>query len=103
MRSMRRHPLAVLLTLVGLFGLAAIASAAIGGGEKPRKRTLATAVHRALTAPAVQAVTAPTRFTTPLIGAAALGHGTWPLLSGATGRAWFAKDGRFRLELQAEG
>jgi outer membrane lipoprotein-sorting protein len=100
---MRRHPLAVLLTLVGLFGLVAIASAAIGGGEKPRKRTLATAVHRALTAPAVQGVTARIRFTNSLIGAEALGAGTSPLLSGASGRAWVAKDGRFRLELQAEG
>src|SRR4051812_21425714 len=103
MRSLRRHPLAVLLTLVGLFGLVAIASAAIGGGEKPRKRTLSTAVHRALTAPAVQGVTARIRFTNSLIGADALGPGTSPLLSGASGRAWVAKDGRFRLELQAEG
>src|SRR4051794_32782135 len=102
MRSMRRHPLAVLLALIGLFGVVAIASAAIGGGEKPKKRPLATAVHRALTAPAVQGVTARISFTNSLIGAEARGHGPSPLLSGATGRAWVAKDGRFRLELQAE-
>src|SRR3954447_23948105 len=102
MRSLRRHPLAVLLTLCGLFGIVAIASAAIGGGEKPKKRPLADAVHKALTAPAVQGVSARIKFTNSLIGAESLGYGASPLLTGATGRAWVAKDGRFRLELQAD-
>src|SRR3954467_13378986 len=102
MRSVRRHPLAAVLALSGLLGVVASAGAAIGGGEKPKKRPLAAAVHRALTAPAVQGVTARIRFTNSLIGAEALGHGASPLMSGATGRAWVAKDARFSLELQAE-
>src|SRR3954454_17820598 len=102
MRSLRRHPLAVLLTVCGLFGIVAIASAAIAGGEKPKKRPLADAVHKALTAPAVQGVSARIKFTNSLIGAESLGYGASPLLTGATGRAWVAKDGRVRLELQAD-
>jgi outer membrane lipoprotein-sorting protein len=95
----------VLATVAALVAGVVIATVALaGGGAKPPARPLASAVHKALTAPAVPGVSARIRFTNHLVSTGALpqGVGDSPLLSGASGRAWLARDGRFRLELQSE-
>ena len=79
----------------------AIAVAASGSGPKPRPESLARAVHGALTAPAVQGISARINFTNHLIGSTNL-QGTDPILSGASGRLWLSNDGQMRLELQAD-
>lgn len=79
-------------------GAAAIALAAGGSGPTPPAKPLAEALHDALTAPAVDGVTARISFTNHLIDTASL-QGANPLLTGATGRLWASGD-RLRLELQ---
>jgi outer membrane lipoprotein-sorting protein len=115
MNILRRLPLSRLLlvsVLVAVLGgsLAAIALA-LGSGAKPPPKPLAQAVHDALTAPAVEGVSANVTLTDHLIEGASLTSAAGeaggqlsssPLLSGASGRLWVAKDGRVRLELQAE-
>jgi outer membrane lipoprotein-sorting protein len=91
--------------------LAAIALAA-GAGPVPRAKSLAAAVHDALAAPVVEGVSANVTLTDHLVEGADLASGgsggeagqlsSSPLLSGASGRMWVSKDGRIRLELQAE-
>ena len=116
MNLLRRLPLSRLLALcAGLVvlgaSLAAIALAA-GAGPVPRAKSLAAAVHAALAAPTVQGVSANVTLSDHLVEGADLATGgsggeagqlsSSPLLSGASGRMWVAKDGRIRLELQAE-
>ncbi len=80
---------------------AAIALAASGGsGQKPPPKPLAQAVHDALSAPAVDGVTARIKFTNHLIDSGAV-VGQTPLISGASGRLWASSDGKLRLELQS--
>ena len=104
---LRRLPTSRLLTLIAvvlaaLCGGTALAFAALGGsGPTPPPKPLDTAIHDALTAPAVDGVTARIRFTNRLIDKSSLG-GSSPLLSGATGRLWASNDGRLRLELQSD-
>jgi outer membrane lipoprotein-sorting protein len=110
----RRLPLYRLLLLCGvLIAVAASATAlafALGSGPTPPPRPLAVAVHDALAAPPVEGVTASVKLTNRLLEGASLASGggergelaSNPLLSGASGRLWIAKDGRMRLELQAE-
>lgn len=91
---------AVLAALVVLIaGGSAIAVAASGSGPVPKPRSLASAVHNALSAPAVQGISANIQFTNNLIDASNL-QGSDPLLQGASGRLWLS-DGRLRLELQS--
>jgi outer membrane lipoprotein-sorting protein len=80
----------------------AIAVAASGSGPVPKREPLATALHNAATAPAVQGISARVSFTNNLIGAANFqGSTNDPLLQGTpTGRLWLSNDGRARLELQ---
>jgi outer membrane lipoprotein-sorting protein len=119
MNIVRRISLSRLLLLCGLvvalgISLTAIASALDSGPTPPRK-PLADAVHNALTAPAVEGVSASVQLTDHLLEGANLASGggsggggaagelsSSPLISGASGRLWIAKDGRVRLELQAE-
>jgi outer membrane lipoprotein-sorting protein len=112
---LRRLPLSRLLLLCGLVVAlgasgAAIASA-VGSGPTPPPKPLATAVHDALNGSPVEGVSASVRLTNHLVEGADLATGgggeasqlaASPLLSGASGRLWIAKDGRARLELQAE-
>jgi outer membrane lipoprotein-sorting protein len=114
----RRLPLSRLLLLGGLIvaiGISATALAsALGGGPKPPAKSLAQAVHDALTAEPVQGVSANVKLTNHLLEGASLASGggagggaagelaSSPLLNGGSGRLWIAKDGRVRLELQAE-
>ena len=102
-RSLSRTRLTVMVAaLVGLAVTAAVASAALGGGETPPPRPLAEAIHRAATAPPPAGVSARIEFANRLLPAGALPEGEAPpLLAGASGRLWARPDGRFRLELQS--
>jgi outer membrane lipoprotein-sorting protein len=112
---LRRLPLSRLLLLCALavaLGASATAIAfALGSGPTPPPKPLAQAVHDALAAPPVEGVSANVTLTDHLLEGAGLTGGAGeaggelsssPLLSGASGRLWVAKDGRVRLELQAE-
>jgi outer membrane lipoprotein-sorting protein len=115
MNILRRLPLPRLLlvcALVAVLGgsLAAIALA-LGSGPTPPPKPLAQAVHDALSAAPVEGVSANVTLTDHLLEGASLTSAAGesggqlsssPLLSGASGRLWVAKDGRVRLELQAE-
>jgi outer membrane lipoprotein-sorting protein len=112
---LRRISLTRLLLLCALtIGVGATATAlafALGSGPTPPPKPLAQAVHDALAAPPVEGVSANITLTNNLLEGASLASGSGreagqlsqsPLLSGASGRLWIAKDGRLRLELQAE-
>jgi outer membrane lipoprotein-sorting protein len=111
---LRRLPLSRLLLLCALvvaLGASATAIAfALGSGPTPPPKPLAQAVHDALTATPVEGVSASVKLTNHLLEGSELASGGGaagqlsqsPLLSGASGRLWIAKDGRVRLELQAE-
>jgi outer membrane lipoprotein-sorting protein len=111
---LRRLPLSRLLMLcaaVVAIGISATALAsALGGGPVPKEESLAVAVHNALAAPPVQGVSASVKLTDNLLEGANLASGdgeagplsSSPLVSGASGRLWASKDGRLRLELQAD-
>ena len=77
-----------------------IAIAAQGSGPVPPRKALASAIHQALTAPAVRAVSARISFTDNLISSSEV-QGSDPLLSGASGRLWMTQDA-LRLELQGD-
>src|SRR4051794_5267190 len=112
MNILRRLPLSRLLLLCGLalgIGVSATAIAlALGTGQKPPPKPLAQAVHDALTAPPVEGMSATVTLTNNLLEGASLAaeHGSGPtsnpLITGASGRLWIAKDGRARLELKSE-
>jgi outer membrane lipoprotein-sorting protein len=111
---LRRLPLYRLLLLCGVLlaaGVSATAIAlAVGAGPKPAPKPLPQAVHDALAAPPVEGVSANIKLTNRLLEGASLAGGSSqaselssnPLLAGASGRLWVSKDGRVRLELQAE-
>jgi outer membrane lipoprotein-sorting protein len=112
---LRRLPLNRLLLLCGALlaigaGGAAVASA-VSTGPEPAAKPLAQAVHDAFSAAPVEGVTASIQYTDRLFeGASLAGAGgdggslaSSPLVQGASGRLWVAKDGRVRLELQADG
>jgi outer membrane lipoprotein-sorting protein len=113
---LRRLPLSRLLLLCGLVvavgvSATAIAFAAIGTGPTPPPKPLADAVHDALSTPPVEGVSASVQLTDHLLEGAGLASGSdnaagqlssSPLLTGASGRLWIAKDGRTRLDLQSE-
>jgi outer membrane lipoprotein-sorting protein len=103
--------LLLLCALVLAVGISATAIAfAVDTGPTPSPTPLPEAVHDALAAPAVEGVSANVQLTNHLLEGASLASGggeagrlaSSPLLSGASGRLWIAKDGRVRLELQAE-
>jgi outer membrane lipoprotein-sorting protein len=114
---LRRLPLSRLLLLCGLVVAVAISvtalASAVGSGPTPAPKPLANAVHDALSAPSIQGFSANVKLTNHLLEGVDLASGSGsgggagqltssPLLSGASGRLWIAKDGRVRLELQAE-
>ncbi len=112
MNILRRLPLSRLLLLCALVvaigaSITAIALA-IGSGQKPPAKPLAQAVHDALGAAPVEGLSANITFTNHLLEGASLAgeHGSGlmsnPLITGASGRLWIAKDGRARLELKNE-
>ncbi|HTE60006.1 MAG TPA: hypothetical protein VK631_06610 [Solirubrobacteraceae bacterium] len=93
------HATAVVLVLAG----AAVAIASSSQAESPPPaKPLAQAIHDALAAPAPAGVSGRIEFTNRLVDSAAVPRGgDNPLLSGASGRFWIARDGRARLELQS--
>ncbi len=112
---LRRLPLSRLLVACGLViavGASVTAIAfALGTGPTPPPKPLPEAVHDALAAAPVEGVTASVQLTDRLLEGANLASGSGstagelassPLLSGASGRLWIARDGRLRLELQDE-
>jgi outer membrane lipoprotein-sorting protein len=113
---LRRLPLSRLLLVCVLVavlgGLLAALALALGSGPTPPPKPLAQAVHDALVAAPVEGVSANVKLTDNLLEGANLASGgnggeagqlsQSPLLSGASGRLWVSKDGRVRLELQAE-
>lgn len=116
---LRRLPLSRLVLLCALVvvlgaSLTAIAFA-LGGGPTPPPKPLPQAIHEALVAAPVEGVSANVTLTDHLLeGVSLAGSGSGsgggaagelssnPLLTGASGRLWIAKDGRARLELQSE-
>src|SRR4051812_20311577 len=87
--------------LLAIIALAAVASAAIGGGgSAPPARPLASALHDGLTAPPVAGVTARVDFSTDLFSGATTETSS-ALLKGGSGRLWAAKD-KLRIELQSD-
>jgi outer membrane lipoprotein-sorting protein len=113
---LRRLPLSRLLLLCGLvvaIGASATALAvALGAGPTPPPKPLAQAIHDALGASSgapIEGVSASITWTDHLLEGASLADGgqsgeltSSPLVSGASGRLWIAKDGRLRLELQSQ-
>jgi outer membrane lipoprotein-sorting protein len=113
---LRRLPLSRLLLLWALviaLGASATALAyALGSGPTPPAKPLAQAIHDALAAnggQAAEGVTARVTLTNHLLEGANLATGgktgeltSNPLLTGASGRLWVAKDGDVRIELDAE-
>jgi outer membrane lipoprotein-sorting protein len=114
MNFLRRISLSRLLLLCGVVLAAGVSATAIafalGSGATPPPKPLADAVHDALSAPPVEGVSANIQLTDHLLEGANLASGgtesgqltSSPLVSGGAGRLWIAKDGRVRLELQAE-
>jgi outer membrane lipoprotein-sorting protein len=113
---LRRLPLSRLLLLCAVVvgvGVSATAIAfAVASGPVPKPKPLAEAVHDALAAPPVEGASASIVWTNHLLeGANLAGTGVQgaggellssPLVTGASGRLWVAKDGHVRLELQSE-
>jgi outer membrane lipoprotein-sorting protein len=103
-RISTRRLLGLCAALVAAIGAGtAIAIAATGGGPTPPAKPLPEAIHDALAAPPVEGVTARIQFTDHLIESSSIGEGGDPLLQGASGRLWAARDGRLRVELQSDG
>jgi outer membrane lipoprotein-sorting protein len=98
-----RRLTAIVAAVVALAATAAVAQAALNNSPKPQPKALDRAIVDAVNAPPVDGVSARIKFTNALIPNGALPNGSAsPILTGATGRVWIAKDGRFRLELQSE-
>jgi outer membrane lipoprotein-sorting protein len=112
----RRLPLLRLLTVLAVtvvVGVSATALAfALGAGPTPPAEPLADAIHSALAGAqgeTVQGVSANITYTNSLLEGASLAGGgksggltSSPLIAGASGRVWIAKDGDVRIELQSE-
>jgi outer membrane lipoprotein-sorting protein len=114
LRRLPIYRLLLLCAVVVAVGTSATALAfALGTGPTPPAKPLAQALHDAF-APAgresVQGVSANITWTNHLLEGASLASGNGqggeltssPLISGASGRLWIAKDGHARLELQSE-
>jgi hypothetical protein len=111
MRRLRTIPIRRLYAIVAAVAALAItggiAQAALSGSdERPAPKPLDRAIHDAVTAPAVEGITARIEFTNGLLPAGAMqgeeGEAASPLAEGAEGRLWMTRDGRLRLELQSE-
>jgi outer membrane lipoprotein-sorting protein len=113
---LRRLPLSRLLLLCGLvlvIGVSATALAfALDSGPTPPAKPLADAIHDALadaSGQPIEGVSASVTLTDHLLEGASLATGgqsgeltSSPLITGASGRLWIAKDGHVRLELQSQ-
>ncbi len=99
-----RRVAALAAATLALVLTAAIAQAALSGsGPTPGPRALANAILDAFDAPDPDGLTAKIHFTNGLLPSGSLpGGAASPLASGADGRLWIQKSGRFRLELQSD-
>jgi outer membrane lipoprotein-sorting protein len=97
-------------SLVGWFILAAALLSAISvtayavtrsGAPKPPKSSLASALHRAATAPPITGVTAQFTVDQHLLTGTSTTLSSNPLLAGATGKVWYG-DGRARLVVKSQ-
>ncbi|MCW3019593.1 MAG: outer rane lipoprotein carrier protein LolA [Solirubrobacterales bacterium] len=121
MNILRRLPLSRLLLLCALvvaIGVSATAIAsAVDSGPTPPAKPLAQAVHDTLAGAQgahIEGLSANIQLTDHLLEGASLASGggggggggggltSSPLVTGASGRLWIAKDGRVRLELQSQ-
>lgn len=119
MNLLRRLPLSRLLllcVLVVAIGVSATAIAfALGSGPTPPPKSLAQAIHDALGGGQLEGASANITLTDNLLEGASLASGghegasspageltSNPLITGASGRLWVAKDGRVRIELQSQ-
>lgn len=116
MNIFRRLPLfRLLIALACAVAVGVIATAlafALGAGPTPAPKPLADAIHDALAGAqgeTVQGVSANITYTNSLLEGASLASGgnsgeltSSPLIAGASGRLWIAKDGDVRIELQSE-
>jgi len=94
-----RRLLAMIAALVAAIAAGtAIAVASASTGPMPPPEKLAQAIHAALAAPQVDAISARISFTNHLIDSSDL-QGSDPILNGATGRVWLSGN-HLRLELQ---
>jgi len=100
--STRRLLAAFAGLIIAIAAGTAIAVAAGSGSPTPKRQPLANAIHQALSAPAVQGISAKIKFTNGLISSSNV-QGSDPILTGATGRLWLSNDHRLRLELQSSG
>lgn len=99
--STRRLLALIAGVVVAIGGGTAIAVAAAGGGPVPPPKSLASALHQAATAPAIQGISGRVSFTNHLIASSNI-QGSDPILTGASGRFWISSDGRLRIELQSD-
>jgi hypothetical protein len=97
-----RRLLAIITAVVVLGGsVTAVAVAALtGSGPIPAAKTLAAAIHDAITGQQIAGVTAQIQFTNHLVDTSSF-PGAGPLLSGGAGRLWADDSGHLRLELQS--
>ena len=99
--STRRLLALVAGVVVAIGGGTAIAVAAAGGGPTPPPKSLASALHQAATAPAIQGISGRVSFANHLIASSNI-QGSDPILTGASGRFWISSEGRLRIELQSD-
>jgi len=99
--STRRLLAMVAVLVAAIAGGTAIAVAATNTSPVPRPLPLARAIHNALAAPQVNAVSARISFTNHLIDSSDLQGASNPILTGASGRLWLAGN-QLRLELQGD-
>ena len=99
--STRRLLAMVAVLVAAIAGGTAIAVAATNTSPVPRPLPLARAIHNALAAPQVGALSARISFTNHLIDSSDLQGASNPILTGASGRLWLAGN-QLRLELQGD-
>lgn len=98
--STRRLLTGLTVLIIAVAGGSAIAVAAAGNGPVPKKRSLASALHEAMSAKSVKGLSANITFTNNLVSSSDI-QGSDPLLTGGPGRLWVG-DGRIRLEVQSD-
>ncbi len=113
LRRLTLSRLLLLCALVAAIGVSATALAsALDAGPTPPAKPLAQAIHDVLAsahANQIEGVSASVTLTDHLLEGASLAGGghageltSNPLVTGASGRLWIAKDGHVRLELQSQ-
>lgn len=101
--STRRLLASIAGLVVAIAAGSAIAVAATGSGPVPKPEPLASALHQAAAAPAVDGISARITFTNNLIDSSdfTASDTTDPILQGASGRLWLSSDDQLRIELQS--